>query len=179
MNFIQKYYINRRLLHFVKERKIEQAKISPFNALKEICVIATYQEEEKYKELMEGIDYLTKKGKKVFLMCYLPDKKIPEIMENKLDISFVYKKDINFLGLMSSYAQQELGCRHYDLLIDADTQCDELGLYMKSCINADLRVGRNKQCYTYYDLTLCVDDTFSIKEYFLNVETYITKLQGN
>ena len=179
MNLIQRYYINRRLLHFVKERKTEQTKISPFDTLKDICVMATYQEEKMYKELMEGIDFLEEKGKKVFLMCYLPKRKIPEIMENKLDISFVYKKDIHFIGSISSHAQQELSRQHYDLFIDADAHCDALGLYMKSFIHADLRVGRNKQCYDYYDLTLCVDGTFSIKEYFLNIETYITKLQGN
>ena len=158
---------------------MEQIRISPFDTGKNICVFTTYQGDEKYKELEEGIDYLEKKGKKVFFICYLHQKKIPEIMVNKLNMFLVSKKDINFSGSISNHIQKELNNQHYDFFIDADTHSDKLGLYMKTLINTDLRVGRNQEYYDYYDLTICVNETFSIKEYFENIETYITKLQGN
>jgi hypothetical protein len=179
MNFIQRYYINKQLTNSVKKRKNKEIKISPFDTLKNICVFATYHGDEKYKELIEGINYLEKKGKKVSIFYFLNQKKIPEVMSNKLDINFIYKKDISFTGLINNHAQKELGKQHYDIFIDTDTRPDKLSLFLKTFINTDLRVGRNEKYYDYYDLTLCVDEKHTIKEYFLNLETYITKLQGN
>lgn len=179
MNFIQRYYINKRLTNSVKKRKDKEIKISPFDTLKTICVFATYHGDDKYKELIEGVNYLEKKGKKVSIFYFLNQKKIPEVMSNKLDINFVYKKDISSTGLINNHAQKELKNQHYDISIDTDTRPDKLSLYLKTFIDTDLRVGRNEKYYDYYDLTLCVDETHTIKDYFLNLETYITKLQGN
>lgn len=179
MNFIQRYYINKQLTNSVKKRKNKRIRISPFDALNNICIFATYNGDEKYKELIEGVNYLEGKGKKVSIFYFLSQKKIPEIMSNSLNIHFVYKKDINFIGFINNHIQNELEKQHYDIFIDTDISPDKLGLYFKTFINTDLRVGRNEKYYDYYDLTLCVDDKHTIKEYFLNLETYITKLQGN
>jgi hypothetical protein len=163
----------------VDKRKTEQIRISSFDATKNICVFATYHGEKKHKELIESINYLKKSGKNVSVVYFFNQKKTPVAISNNADIYIIYKKDISFTGLLNSHVQKEVKRLYHHFFIDVDRSSDTLALYLKTLINADLRIGRNRKHYNYYDLTFCVDENYTIKEYITNLETYIKKLQGN
>ena len=179
MNFIQNHYISKRLSDFVAGRKQEQIKLSRFDSLQTICLFAAYQGDEAFEKLMQSVAYLEGQKKKVSVFVFLNQPAIPRIMENKLNIYIITKKDINFAGQIKRTLHDELTKWHYDLFIDTDIVSDKVVLYLKSLIHADLRVGRNQDYYNYYDLTLCVGDNYTIEEYISNLERYMLKLQGN
>ena len=179
MNFIQKHYFNKQLFGFINRRQNEQVKLSKFDALHTVCVFATFQGDESFKNLMQSIACLERKNKKVSLIMYVNQPTIPAIIENTSDICVITKKDINFAGHVKSVLYDELVKHHYDLFIDTDTVSEKSTLYLKALIHAGLRTGRNQQYCDYYDLTLCVDDTYTVNEYISNLEIYISKLQGN
>ena len=179
MNFIQNYFIDKRLSNFITNRKQEQIKLSQFDLLQTICIFATYQGDEAFEKLMQNIAYLEGLKKKVTVIMFVNQHKIPQVMENKLNICIITKNDINFAGQLKSTLHDELIKWHYDLFIDTDTVSDKMTLYLKSLVHADLRAGRNQEYYNYYDLTLCVDDKHTIEEYISNLGIYLSKLQGN
>jgi hypothetical protein len=163
----------------VRQRKTEQVRIPSFDATKNICIFATYRGEETHQELVESIDYLKKRGKNVSVFYFFDRKKTPATIPNNADVHIICKKDVSFTGLLSSPVQKEVKRLYHHFFIDVDRSSDTLALYIKTLINADLRIGRNKKQYSYYDLTFCIDEKYTIKEYITNLETYIKKLQGN
>jgi len=179
MNFLQKNYFNKQLSNFIDRRQNEQVKLSKFDALHTVCVFATFQGEEAFKNLMQSIAYLESKNKKVSLIMYVNQPTTPAVVNNVSDICVISEKDINFAGHVKNVLYEELVRCHYDLFIDTDIVSEKSTLYLKALINAGLRTGRNQQYCDYYDLTLCVDDKYTVNEYIANLEIYISKLQGN
>ncbi|MDR0603467.1 MAG: hypothetical protein LBG80_04090 [Bacteroidales bacterium] len=175
MNFIQQYYLKRRLNSFVEKRTETQRSIYTLKETQSMCFFLTYDTFEQLEELI----HYTSLHKKRKIICYLPSDKF---IEHKIDTMTVYTitpKAIHLTGKVDKEVRENIFSQHYDVFIDTDIKSDLSALYLKTFFDADFRIGRNSEYYKYYDLTLCVGEQYTIKEYISNLETYTLKLKGN
>jgi hypothetical protein len=142
----------------------------------------TYETEKKWEEMKQCAQVIGKKEKRIMLLCYSPFKNIPVQEEKGMDMPTVYPlspKDIHCLGQLKKAEVKQLFTQYYDMFIDMDIQSDGYSLYLKTLVKAGFRIGRNKDYYPYYDLTLCADETYTIEDYIRTLDRYTSKLKGN
>jgi hypothetical protein len=179
MNFIQRYYLKRRLNNFVEKQTERQRNIYTLKETQSICFFLTYN---TFDQLEELIRYSSLQGKKKrAIICYLPSDKS---IENKIDtgagsVYVITQKAVNFAGQIDRQIRENVFSQHYDVFVDMDIKSDLNSLYIKTFFDADFRIGRNSEYYKYYDFTLCLGEQYTIKEYISNLETYTLKLKGN
>jgi hypothetical protein len=175
MNFIQRYYLKRRLNNFIEKQNKQQKNIYTLKETQSMCFFLTYDSSGKLEEL---IRYTSSQNKRRAIICYLPsDKSIDNTIDTK-SVYMITQKDIKLTGQIDKQVRDTIFSQHYDVFIDTDIKSDLSSLYLKTFFDADFRIGRNSQYYKYYDFTLCMGEQYTIKEYISNLETYTLKLKG-
>ena len=176
MNFIQKYYLNRRLRDFVRKKTGRKVHIYTLKDANSMCFFITGDDSNKVEELVKSVSIY--KEKKITIICYLPHKKELNITDIPPFLYTVSDKDIGLTGRISEQAKN-IFSQQYNIFIDMDTKTDLVSLYLKTLPNADFRIGGSQMYYNYFDFTLCADEQHTIAEYLSNLELYTSKLKGS
>jgi hypothetical protein len=174
MNFIKKYYLNRYLRSFIRQKEERKISIHTLQNANSVCFFISSTDSNRLEELVQ---YVSASRKKMIIICYCSNK---ETAENYNTLPFLYtisSKDVSITGKIKEQLS-DIFSQHCDIFIDMDTKTDLISLYLKTLLKVDFRIGRNQECYNYFDFTLCTNEQHTLKDYLSNLEIYTPKLKG-
>jgi len=175
MNFIKKYYLNKGLRKFVQQKKDKKIIIQTINDANSVCFFVSGSDANKVNDLLKSIAIYNEK--KITIICYLPHREKLNIENSPPFLHFVSPKDISITGQIKKHVP-DIFSQNYDIFIDLDTNTDLMSLYLKTLLNADFRIGGNREFYNYFDFTLCANEQYTMNDYLSNLEVYTLKLNA-
>jgi hypothetical protein len=158
------------------KRELKPTKFN-FNQIRTVGILFDASNPEDFELVKRYLVYLRESNKKVKVLGFFSDKKIPELTYSKLEYDFFSLKELNWFGKPSTHIIENFINEEYDLLIDLNIH-DHFPLkYIAALSKAKFKVGKYKeQDEIIYDMMIDSDNTQKLKYFLRQVDTYIAML---
>lgn len=157
-------------------RKISPHKFN-FNAVRKVGMLFDASNPEDYELVKRYVVYLREHSKKVKVLGFFSEKKIPDYTYSKLEYDFFSVKETNWFGKPLTHIIDNFIEEEFDLLIDLNIR-DHFSLkYVSALSKARFKVGKYKEAdEKIYDMMIDADNTQTLKYFLRQIDTYITMM---
>ncbi|MDD3281632.1 MAG: hypothetical protein PHC83_08700, partial [Bacteroidales bacterium] len=143
MNIFQYKYIRKQLRASEKQELFVRAGIPILSKAASICVLCSYENDEQILDMLKTINQYQGQIKRIRLMVYVSQKKLPPILLKSLFIQPILKKELGFFGQFSAEAKHNIHMQNYDILINTITKTNTaIANHISSLIKADFKITR-------------------------------------
>lgn len=179
MNIFQYKYIRKQVRASEKQELFVREGIPILSKAASICILCSYENDEQILDMLKTINQYQGQVKRIRLMVYVSQKKLPPILLKSLFIQPVLKKELGYFGQFSAEAKHNIQIQNYDIFINTISKTNTMiANYISSLIKADFKITRSLEHAKLYHLTLPLDEEQSLEYYLDTIEKYTAKLNG-
>ena len=160
MNPIKRYLINYLNQRVNRKNKIPHLNIS-FRDAKEFGLVFTWENSDKYSQVLEVVKFLEIHNKNAEILCY-----VKNVKDNfNPDLPAYYDRDISMFGTVKSRIVEAFINKPYDFLWHLDLEQSPMIQYVLSRTHARCRIGKSDpESQQFYEMMIASGNGNNFKE---------------
>lgn len=176
MSSVQKFLGKRTIASALKKRR--EKKIFNIHTAKIMGIVFPVTDSWDMKILDQFTQEVKKHNIKVYSIGWVNAKELPEKLKETEFLTFLIKKDLNFLGMpVSSEKFRNFTNRKYDILIDFSFQPNIITSIISARADAKMKISRDlDETKSIYDFLIKTDDSIKQNTFFEQVTYYLNTI---